>query len=273
MPHLATDLILIGCALLFLIGRGYGPFWKRLGHASIWSILVWAGSVRGGFVDPFVIAMPGCLFLGTYVVNAFRDQVEDYANGRLLGIKNPSDAYCAIALMVLGSYLHEITWQAVVLWLLTEVYSLPALGRLKRWGWAQMILEGLAAGICFSLCGVWDLWTIVVGSVRAIGCIIKDVDDMAGDRLAGNKTFCVWLSHRIGDTAVRRWVGVSYLVASGLLIGLVSVLVAWEGGGLWMTGLPLIWVAASSLRWNAESLVIWANATVATAGWLIWRMA
>lgn len=248
------------------------PFWKRLAHATVWGVITWLGAVvTGQALDLWVVLLPIGLFWNVYVINAWHDQVEDEVNqrGLRMEIAKVRVQYIMIVFGGLVAWAHDVVLVYLALWLITEAYHCPRFGRLKRWGFAQMGCEGLCGALCWSSLGGWSWWTVGAGLV--VGClsVIKDIDDMAGDRIAGNRTLSVWLSERWGEMATRTRIAEGFLGACFGLVATLALVAVREGKSEWLLSLPVVWSGVVFLRWNAEGLVIWANVTAVVVGQLV----
>lgn len=185
--------------------REYRPFIKRFNHGLIFSCFTLLGLVAGG--DnlsvtnlPLVVA-PFLLFSFTYVINAFYDQIEDRLNGRWLGLPKWHLPFHYVLVLLLLIVIPRP--ELIIAFCLTELYHNPNV-RFKQYWLFQNMAEGLAAGLMFSMGGGPLLWAVVLGFLFAILSNIKDVEDEAGDRFAGNYTVFAILAERLGIWEARR---------------------------------------------------------------------
>ena len=221
--------LLLGYGLLHLAHPGYHDLFCRGGRALWFGLWAWAGFVWAG--TPVAWPEVGAVVLAyqtTYIANAFWDQAEDRANGRFLCLS----AYHHHLALILG-------WITVLLaglqrleaGLLLAIATLAGLAyhhprtRWKRFGTAQVALEGLAGAAVFALGWGWQPGAWLAGALMGLGAVLKDLPDLKGDQAAGHRTWMLLATHRWGVPRVHHWARTSL----SLLLALLA-LVGWNQG-------------------------------------------
>ena len=230
--------------ILLLHVDGYKPLLLRLGHGTVFIFIGILGyTSQDAAIDWVAVSAPALLFFQTYVINAFYDTREDRLNGRILLLEpvHLTINYGFALQTVLWGFQHHPRLGTVLaaLFLVTELYHNPHI-RLKRYGIAQSLLEGMGAALVFSLGGGATATALIVGAAFGIASNLKDLDDHFGDHHAGVNTLLNALIVRLGRELAVLLYKAAFLAAGATAVSLALLHYQLNGEPIALLGLGAV---------------------------------
>lgn len=184
----AQLITLFACCYVVMQVRGNAWYYlKRWSHGAVF---FWIGFVTATLTGREVLVhMVGGWFIFqlTYPINGHfdRDPGRPIINADL--VRNHyrwGMGWLALVALLDG---WNVLWHGA-LWLVTELYHRPHLGRLKRFWWGQVGLEAAGCILVILVNGGTIRDALVWGSLFGIVSGVKDLDDLDDDRAAGVET-------------------------------------------------------------------------------------